>query len=240
MNLETLEEMDFYNKIKVGEIYHNRASSCVNSLKTTFVRCEVVEVNGQKRMKPIALIGEWSANDLPYRTKTGEIIWEYYPARILDKPYGSFKTGDDPTFRPRMNSLYEVNPGREENDPRNEPENWLIPAPLSPFGELKAARWRKIEAIEKVIRNSIADYDDNPLEILKAIHSIVGNQWTPTNKIQLGDWSVHPIVDEDEHLSVYISNKKCDDIIPVEADIGDENEWAERFTTKKIEEKHYE
>ena len=44
-------------------------------------------------------------------------------------------------------------------------------------------------------------------------------------------------VDDDNHLSIWVKNMGGSTIIPTEADIAiDDSEWAERFTTEKIEE----
>lgn len=53
--------------------------------------------------------------------------------------------------------------------------------------------------------------------------------------VALGDWNVSLVSDEDGHLSVYVCHKDGTDIIDCQADIGNEYEWAERFTTEKIE-----
>jgi hypothetical protein len=62
--------------------------------------------------------------------------------------------------------------------------------------------------------------------------------------VVLGDWNVSLVNDEDGHLSVYLSHKDGTEISDCCADIGNENEWAERFTTAKIEqdfnEQHFE
>ena len=53
--------------------------------------------------------------------------------------------------------------------------------------------------------------------------------------VNVGDWNVSLVSDEDGHLGVYISHKDGSEIIECQAGIGDEHEWAERFTTEKIE-----
>lgn len=50
-----------------------------------------------------------------------------------------------------------------------------------------------------------------------------------------GDWNVLLGSDEDGHLSVYVCHKDGTEIIDCQADIGNKYEWAERFTTEKIE-----
>jgi hypothetical protein len=59
---------------------------------------------------------------------------------------------------------------------------------------------------------------------------------TKTKSVEIGDWNVSLISDEDGHLSVYLAHKDGTEVVNCQADIGNECEWAERFTTKKIEE----
>ena len=55
-----------------------------------------------------------------------------------------------------------------------------------------------------------------------------------------GGWFIYASVDENGHLAVYVSNNDDSGVIALDADIGGENEWAERFTTQKIEEEYRE
>jgi hypothetical protein len=66
-----LSQDAFWNRQHVGDIlhYHNSFGK--------FVRLEVVlDADGKKSGKPIALVGKWSNTDLPRRNPVGEI---YYP-----------------------------------------------------------------------------------------------------------------------------------------------------------------
>ena len=54
-------------------------------------------------------------------------------------------------------------------------------------------------------------------------------------RVKLKGWTVDLTLDEDGHLGVYIAHEDGTEIHPCNADIGDEREWAERFTTQKIE-----
>ena len=49
-------------------------------------------------------------------------------------------------------------------------------------------------------------------------------------------WIINVRVDDDDHLSLYISHNDGSKVTPLDADIADENEWAERFTSQGIEE----
>jgi hypothetical protein len=54
-------------------------------------------------------------------------------------------------------------------------------------------------------------------------------------KAEIGEWKVDLFVDVDGHLSVYVSNNDGTEVQSCNADIGGDNEWAERFTTQQIE-----
>ena len=57
-----------------------------------------------------------------------------------------------------------------------------------------------------------------------------------SSKVQIGDWNIQLVTDDDGHLSVYIDNKDSTKVHIIEEDIADNNEqWADRFTTEKIE-----
>lgn len=53
--------------------------------------------------------------------------------------------------------------------------------------------------------------------------------------VAIGGWTVKLVSDPDGHLSVYLSHQDGTEIHECDADISKENEWAERFTTDKIE-----
>ena len=55
-----------------------------------------------------------------------------------------------------------------------------------------------------------------------------------------GGWRVEVVVDEDNHLSIWLSNSDGTHVRECCADIADDYEdWAERFTTDGIEEKYH-
>jgi len=55
-------------------------------------------------------------------------------------------------------------------------------------------------------------------------------------KIEVEGWRAELVVDEDNHLAVYISHVDGSEVQAFDADIGGIKEWGERFTTEKIEE----
>lgn len=55
-------------------------------------------------------------------------------------------------------------------------------------------------------------------------------------QVDIGEWTVHSIVDDDGHLSVYITHSDSTPIYTVDEDISvSDIEWAARFTTEGIE-----
>lgn len=72
------ENAEFLNKQKIGAIihYHNGFG--------TYVRELVVEVNGKKMLKPIALVGNWAKHDLPSRRTRGEIYYPHNARRVVE------------------------------------------------------------------------------------------------------------------------------------------------------------
>ena len=56
-----------------------------------------------------------------------------------------------------------------------------------------------------------------------------------TNRLNMAGWNVYLSVDDDGHLGVYISHDDGTEVHRCRADIGEDNEWADRFTTQKIE-----
>lgn len=64
-------------------------------------------------------------------------------------------------------------------------------------------------------------------------------QYQPDRKETLvGEWQVLLLTDEDGHLAVHIKHNDGSKVIAADADIGDEDEWAERFSTEFIEKEH--
>lgn len=56
-------------------------------------------------------------------------------------------------------------------------------------------------------------------------------------KLEFPLWEVTVKQDEDGHLNVWITGKDGSTVTPCDADIAlNDEEWAERFTTAKIEE----
>jgi hypothetical protein len=88
------EDQAFWNAQPVGKTIHYH-----NGFRQ-FVRGIVVEENGEKRMLPKALVGDWGSHDLPHRLINGKIQCGYHASKIL--------SGE--TMHPNITSIYEATP----------------------------------------------------------------------------------------------------------------------------------
>lgn len=70
------EDAAFLDGLKVGAVVHY--SNGFND----FVRYEVVDDNGTKKYKPIALVGDWKS-DKPHRYANGEVTTPYHVEKVL-------------------------------------------------------------------------------------------------------------------------------------------------------------
>ncbi len=60
-----------------------------------------------------------------------------------------------------------------------------------------------------------------------------------SSKVQVGNWNVELVSDEDGHLYVDIDNADGSQVNMIEEDIADNGtQWADRFTTKKLEQEY--
>lgn len=102
------ENTAWWSARKVGEIvhYHNGFGQ--------FVRGEIVDVNGEKKMRPIALVGNYREYDLPIRNRDGSINHRQASTVAKGEP-----------FAPNYGNMY-------ESDPRSTRFS-LDPRPLEPI-----------------------------------------------------------------------------------------------------------
>lgn len=82
----------FYDSLELGAVLH------YHDAFGRFVRCEAVTHNGQRALRPTALVGAWQSIDLPRRNPDGTVNVPYHAKRILE--------GGDP-WRPSLSTLYE-------------------------------------------------------------------------------------------------------------------------------------
>lgn len=69
----------WWDKRKVGEIVHYSNGS------GQYVRGEIIEHAGEKKMLPIALVGDWPARDLGVRRPDGSVYYSYNAKQIIDR-----------------------------------------------------------------------------------------------------------------------------------------------------------
>lgn len=133
---------NFWDSQEVGTVlhYHNGFGQ--------FVRGEVVEIDGEKRLMPKALVGAWSKSDLPSRTSTGEIHYPYHAKKIIEQ-------NDEGAWQPSDGCVYESPsfspPARNAADPRTLPEIDLTLPEMTTQEQVEAAKEIRLKAIADVI-----------------------------------------------------------------------------------------
>ena len=92
----------FWNDAVVGTVlhYHNGFQQ--------FLRGEIVLDGDGKYFKPLALVGEWRENELPFRTAEGEIVIGYHARSVLEGKL----------FRPNPSSIFELMDDDTKSQPR--------------------------------------------------------------------------------------------------------------------------
>jgi hypothetical protein len=119
-----------------------------------YVRGRIVVENGEKKMVPTALVGQWLAHDLPRRLPNGEVHMGYQADKVAK--------GE--TFRPHASNMYEfkVTEGGRI-DPRTlSPIDLSVPE-LDNSAQKQAALVQAVEAIHTLTQGR----QDNPAETLK-------------------------------------------------------------------------
>lgn len=139
----------FYSNLSEGAIVH------YSNGFGQFVRCKV---NADKKLIPLALVGDWREYDLPKRQNNGEIYYPYHAKNIREKT----------AFQPHASNVYEYSVSLQKQvNPKNLKEIDLnIPEETTQQKE-KANLWKKLERIEAIIRAR----GENPQLILEKIHA---------------------------------------------------------------------
>jgi hypothetical protein len=157
---------EFADSIEVGQIYHYHNSG------TAYVRCEVVEDNGKRFFKPIALVGKWSSHDLPRRNLDGTVNLPYHARIVIE--------GDDGRdWIPNESCVYEhssftsARGPSSDFDPREaDPIDLTLPKP-TPAQEEQYRLIRELEGVRKLatLDNTLdCDWSD-PRSIAKAVEA---------------------------------------------------------------------
>jgi hypothetical protein len=146
---------NFYKDLKVGQIvhYHNGFGA--------YVRCEVVE---SKKLKPVALLGNWHSHELPRRLPTGDIMDTYWSKQI--------KEGE--LLKPNGTHIWEFYRIGKNKKPTNmiddptvmEPINLELPE-MTQDQKRNADLWATVNEIREIVDSSSND----PQQI---IDSVVG------------------------------------------------------------------
>jgi hypothetical protein len=96
---------------KLGEIVH------YSNGFGEFVRGEIVDYKGEKMMRPIALVGNWKAHDLPRIGSDGNLHEGHHVTTI--------RKGEP--YRPNFSNMFEAGRVQGAKDPRGEPAIDLTP-----------------------------------------------------------------------------------------------------------------
>jgi hypothetical protein len=138
---------DFYASLAPGQVvhYHNGYGQ--------FVRCEATVEDGETKLLPTALVGNWKTHDLPRRYPNGKVHLGFQAQRIAD--------GE--TFKPNADFLYEA-PGfndRHGVDPTAlAPLDITVPA-MDAAEQRVAGLWQTAQAVCDALssQNLAADPD---------------------------------------------------------------------------------
>lgn len=158
------DTVDFWKARKPGEIFHYLHST------KQFVRAEVVTTEKGFELRPLALVGNWHASELPRWWDSGH---------YRDGGYWVQKIKDGETFQPHEGNLWEVSP--RDADPRSmEPIDIAPPAPTEAQREAAdmLAVVAEVQALLEMPRQS-HDYAGTYRERLAAVVALI------TDKVDL-------------------------------------------------------
>lgn len=93
-----------YAHMNVGQIVHYHDGF------GQFIRCKVVDVDGEKKLKPIHMVGAWDNLDLPRREPSGEVHYPYNARSVIDGA----------VFKPHSGNIWEFSKDlqKTQRDPR--------------------------------------------------------------------------------------------------------------------------
>lgn len=167
------ENQNFLQSQNPGTIlhYHNGFGQ--------YVRREVVQVDGVKKLKSIAMVGNWEKHDLPKRYENGEVYYPFHANRILNGKLDDALQCS--TTYEHLNFVKPMGGGRDKIDPRKlEPISLEVP---SPQGDEKVAieLWQLIESLQDVLNPSTeerlkeGDFKDpaTPMKRLRAAYELL-------------------------------------------------------------------
>lgn len=132
------EHERYISSLRIGDVVH------YNDGFNRYVRCVRVEGEKGKRLRPIALVGEWRDYDLPRRNVDGTITRSYMAERIAN--------GE--AYEPNYSNIYEASESlrlRATHDPRRlDPIDLSVPD-MTPEQERVAALARRLDSIRALV-----------------------------------------------------------------------------------------
>jgi hypothetical protein len=151
---------DFWARQEIGSVlhYHNGFGE--------YVRGVVINVDGQHKLKPTALVGEWRKYDLPYRLPNGSIYYPHHADKIV---HG----GSEAAWAPHESCVYESpefspNPRFRDVYPRNLPAIDLsLPEPTE-----AEKRVQKLEQARQHAQKLLSEVGD-PVAAIKAAQVVL-------------------------------------------------------------------
>jgi len=155
----------FWNDVEVGKIVH------YSNGWQKFVRGEVVQdSDGSKKMKPIALIGDWDKYELPMRNPNGEIKNGYHVQSIIDGKL----------FAPNPSSIWEAMTSEQRSVKAYEDANAAggpskMPAVDITIPEMnpEESRLARIESLLEKIPEAATKWDTSPEERIESVRALL-------------------------------------------------------------------
>jgi hypothetical protein len=136
-------QQDFWARRTIGENLHY-----CNGFNQ-FVRGTVIELDGEKKFKPTALVGNWSKSDLPHRRENGNIVYGYHAKKIIEG-------GSEAVWQPNESCVYEEPTSSYRTrgiDPTSLPAIDLTLPPMTTEEQIHANKVLKLEEIAALIIN---------------------------------------------------------------------------------------
>jgi hypothetical protein len=154
------------DSLQVGEIIH------YDNGFGEYIRCEIVDKDGELHAKAIAMVGNWSERDLPRRQKDGTIYYGYHAEKILfpDKERSGTKTH----WIPNMSCIWEYTDSpRKGPDPREmEPIDLSVPE-LDAGEQIKAEKWATLKAVFNYLNENNSHTVDDPQTVIDEVKKML-------------------------------------------------------------------
>jgi len=158
----TVDDNDrFYNNLQLGQVVHYyHGFKC-------WIRCVVVTDEGKKKLKPTALLGEWTPFDLSRRVN-GVVVDSYHVECIRNEEL----------MTPHVSCIYEGTCKREGSPIGLMPVDISIP-PITDEEKRIATLWETVEQIRSILNSEvvkpilISESLEDPTPLLEAVKSLL-------------------------------------------------------------------